>query len=64
MAQKLFGPNGFIDFTEDQQHNVTIFWAGMEYYSFNRDDRTAKSIGIAIMSGIGVAQKDIWYLFS
>jgi len=63
MAQKLFGPNGFINFIEDQQRNVTIYWAGMEYYSFNRDDRTAKSIGIAIMSSIGVSQKDICLIF-
>jgi len=63
MAQKLFGPNGFIEFTEDQQRNVTIYWAGMEYYSFNREERTAKSIGIAIMSSIGVAQKDICFIF-
>src|SRR3989304_1129297 len=63
MAQKLFGPNGFISFTEDQQHNVTIYWAGMEYYSFNRDDRTARAIGIAIMSSIGVAHRDICAIF-
>ena len=63
MSQKLFGPNGFINYQEDDAANVTISWAGNEYYSFNRNDRLAKNIGIATLSGISVYQKTIMTIF-
>ena len=63
MSQLLFGPNGSIDYQEDENANVTIFWAGRDYYFFNREDSLAKNIGIAIMASIGVFQKTLCEIF-
>jgi len=64
MSQQLFGPNGFINYEEDNDGNVTVLWAGKEYYCFNRNDRIGKNIGIATMSAIGVYQKTIMDIFN
>ena len=63
MIQQLFGPNGFIHYQEDENENVTIFWAGKAYYFFNREDIFAKNVGIAIMASIGVLQKTLCEIF-
>jgi len=63
MIQTLFGPNGFIHYQEDENENVTIFWAGKAYYFFNREDTFAKNVGIAIMASIGVLQKALCEIF-
>lgn len=61
--QTLLGPNGLMFSTEDENKNVQIFWGGLLYYSFNRDDLFAKKLGIALLSSIGVLQKTICELF-
>lgn len=63
MMKQLFGPNGFIHYQEDENENVTIFWAGKAYYFFNREDTFAKNVGIAIMASIGVLQKTLCEIF-
>ena len=63
MAQHLFGPNGFIDAEEDQNGTVTIMWAGLPYYAFNREDTLARNFGVALLASIGLARKDVQRLF-
>ncbi|MCK4830016.1 hypothetical protein KA005_80600, partial [bacterium] len=63
MMKQLFGPNGFIHYQEDENENVTIFWAGKAYYFFNREDTFAKNVGIAIMASIGVLQQTLCEIF-
>jgi hypothetical protein len=52
-----------MDAQEDENHNVTIMWAGLPYYCFNRDEHFAKNLGIALLDALGVAQRDIQRLF-
>ncbi len=52
-----------MDAQEDENHNVTIMWAGLPYYCFNRDDHFAKNLGIAVLDALGVGQRDIQRLF-
>jgi len=61
--QTLLGPNGLMFSTEDENKNVQVYWGGLLYYSFNRDDLFAKKLGIALLSSIGVLQKTICELF-
>ena len=61
--QLLLGPNGLMHSSEDESGNVTIFWGGKIYYSFNRNNLFAKKLGIAILAGLGVLQKTICELF-
>jgi len=63
MAQRLFGPNGFIDARQNEDGTVTITWADLPYYNFNPDDTLARNIGIALLASIGVARKDVQRLF-
>ena len=62
--QLLLGPNGLMHSSEDESGNVTIFWGGKIYYSFNRNNLFAKKLGIAILAGLGVLQKTICELFN
>ena len=52
-----------MDVQEDEDHNVTIMWAGIPYYCFNREDHFSKNLGIVLLDSLGVAQKDIQRLF-
>jgi len=63
MAQTLFGPNGFIHADEDENGNVTILWAGIPYYSFNRTNHYAKNLGIWLLASLRVRHQDIQRLF-
>jgi transposase len=62
--QLLLGPNGLMHSSEDENGNVTIFWGGKIYYSFNRNNLFAKKLGIAMLAGLGVLQKTICELFN
>jgi len=50
--------------SEDENGNVTIFWGGKIYYSFNRNHIFAKKLGIAMLAGLGVLQKTICGFFN
>ena len=62
--QLLLGPNGLMHSSEDESGNVTIFWGGKIYYSFNRNNLFTKKLGIAILAGLGVLQKTICEFFN
>lgn len=63
IIQQLLGPNGMLFCTEDDQGKVDIFWGGILYYSFNRNDVLAKNIGISIFANNGVLKKTICDFF-
>ncbi|MDP7269440.1 MAG: hypothetical protein QF408_14865 [Pirellulales bacterium] len=62
-VQQLLGPNGLVQSVEDENENVDIFWGGMIYYSFNRNNLFAKKLGIALLATIGILQKTICEFF-
>ena len=63
IIQQLLGPNGMLFCTEDDQGKVDIFWGGILYYSFYRNDLLAKNIGISIFANNGVLRKTICDFF-
>ena len=63
IVQQLLGPNGLMQYVEDENGNVDIFWGGMLYYSFNRSNLFAKKLGISLLSTIGILQKTICEFF-
>jgi len=63
IVQQLLGPNGLMQCVEDEDGNVDICWAGMAYYSFNRNNLFAKKLGIALLATIGILQKTICEFF-
>lgn len=63
IIQQLLGPNGMLFCTEDDRRKVDIFWGGILYYSFNRNDLLAKNIGISIFANNGVLRKTICDFF-
>ena len=63
IVQQLLGPNGLMQYIEDENGNVAILWGGMIYYSFNRSNLFAKKLGIALLATIGVLQKTICEFF-
>ena len=62
-TQLLLGPNGLMYSKEDESGNVTIFWGGKIYYSFNSNNLFAKKLGITMLAGLGVLQKTICEFF-
>ena len=62
--QLLLGPNGLMYSEEDESGNVSIFWGGKIYYSFNRSNLFTKKLGIALLAGIGVVRKTICDFFN
>ena len=63
IVQQLLGPNGLMQYAEDENGNVDIFWGGMMYYSFNRSNLFARKLGIALLATIGILQKTICEFF-
>lgn len=61
--QQLLGPNGFITSIERDNEQIEIYWAGRLYYSYNKEDKFAKNLGIVLMNQLHVLQNTICDLF-
>jgi hypothetical protein len=46
MAQRLLGPNGFVQAVEEDDGTIVIYWAGNRFYSFHPEDAFSKNLGV------------------
>ena len=63
MAQRLLGPNGFVQAVQEDDGNVVIYWAGNYFYSFNQSDAFAKNLGVYLLAAQNLARRDIRRIF-
>ncbi len=63
MAQRLLGPNGFVQAVEENDGTIVIYWAGNLFYSFHAEDAFAKNFGIYLMGAQNIAREDIQRIF-
>src|SRR3972149_9038498 len=59
MAQRLLGPNGFIQAVQENDGTFVIYWAGNRFYSFHPEDAFGKNFGIYLLAAQNIARKDI-----
>src|SRR4030042_3803407 len=63
MAQRLLGPNGFLQAMKEDDGTIAIYWAGNRFYSFHPKDAFAKNFGIYLLAVQNTARKDIQRIF-
>ena len=63
MAQRLLGPNGFVQAEEEDDGTIVIYWAGNRFYSFHPEDAFSKNLGIYLLAAQNIARRDIQRIF-
>src|SRR5271157_3695189 len=63
MAQRLLGPNGFVQAVEEDDGTIVIYWAGNRFYSFHPEDAFSKNLGIYLLAAQNIARRDIQRIF-
>ena len=63
MAQRLLGPNGFVQAVEEDNGTIVIYWAGNRFYSFHPEDAFSKNFGIYLLAAQNIARRDIQRIF-
>src|SRR3972149_1292776 len=63
MAQRLLGPNGFIQAVQENDGTFVIYWAGNRFYSFHPEDAFGKNFGIYLLAAQNIARTDIQRIF-
>ena len=63
MAQRLLGPNGFVQAVQYDDGTVVIYWGGNYYYSFKHNDTFTKNFGNYLLAAQDLARKDIQRVF-
>ena len=63
MAQRLLGPNGFVQALEEVDGTIVIYWAGSRFYSFHPEDAFSKNFGIYLLAAQNIARRDIQRIF-
>ena len=62
-SQRLLGPNGLVYALEEADDITRIYWGGLSFYAYNRNDAFEKKFGIALLANLGVAYQTICDLF-
>jgi hypothetical protein len=61
---KLLGPNGLVYALEEADDIIRIYWGGLSFYAYNRNDAFEKKLGIVLLANLGVAYQTICELFA